>query len=88
MADDFVYGRADRLGEVAVVQGGGVRIAVDGSLVHDGINLVGGDTRADGSSSDVQDLPTQLYGAQANTGSGQKERCSRLTGRLRAGRRG
>lgn len=52
--------RASGLGEVVVVEGGGVRAACEGGLVHDAVNLVRGDAGSDGRGSRVQDLPSQL----------------------------
>mmetsp|Transcript_13677 Transcript_13677/g.35380 ORF Transcript_13677/g.35380 Transcript_13677/m.35380 type:complete len:289 (+) Transcript_13677:3-869(+) len=59
VADDFVHGGAHGLWEVVVVERRRVGIALDGRLVHDAIDLVGGDAGADGGVRGVQDLARQ-----------------------------
>lgn len=63
--------RADRFGEVAVVQRGRIGSTLDCRIVDDSINLICGNSRSYGRGSDVQNLPRQLHGAEANTGCGQ-----------------
>ena len=52
--------RATRLGELAVVQGRGVAVALNAGLVHNAIKLVGGDPNSHSLGCLVQDFPAKL----------------------------
>ena len=62
--------RAHRLGVMAVVQRRRVRVALDGLLVYDGVDLVGRDARTNGGGSNIEDFSCQLDG-----GSGVEKIC-------------
>ncbi len=58
--------RANRLREVAIIQGRGVSIPLNGSLVNDFIDVIGRDAGLYGSSSDIEDLPSELIAQDSN----------------------
>jgi hypothetical protein len=57
MSPHLVHAGAHALGEVVVVVGRRVCAALEGGVVHDAVDLVGGHTRPDGGVRRVQDLP-------------------------------
>ena len=65
VADDLVDGRADRLGELCVVEGRGVAVALDAGLVADTVELVGGDADADMGRDEVEHLAGELDSQQS-----------------------
>lgn len=56
-----VYIRANRLGEISVVQRGRVSVPVDYSLVYDGVYLVGCDPGTDVRCGEVEDFSCELF---------------------------
>lgn len=53
--------RAHGLGVVAIVKRGWVRVAVDGGLVHNRVDLIRSDARANGRGSYVKNLAGELH---------------------------
>ena len=60
VADDFVHGGADRLGEVEIMEGRRVRAVLDGELVHHAIDLICRHAGPDDTRRRVQNLAAEL----------------------------